>query len=119
MAFFDFLNQPVGGYEQSSYLEGVSDYSQGAPQSSMTWGEFIKAISSMGGSASQGSSLMSNPFAQSNQGFINQGFNQSNVPRIQGKRSSFGKNTGEGDSQDISELMQIFSLYSGGFGAGA
>ena len=108
MAMFDFLNQPVGGTGQ-----------QDVSSNSMTWGQFINAISSMDGQGSQGGNLMSNPFTQFNQGLMSQGFNQSNAPYIQGKQSSFGRNTGQQDQQDIGQIMQLISLFGGMPGLGA
>ena len=120
MALLDFLNQSVGGYGQPSNLEGISESTQGAPRSNMTWGQLISAIGSLGNQGSQGNTLMSNPFAQGNQSSsINQGFNQSNVPFMQGSLSSFGIPDPSQDSQDINEIMQLISLFGGIPGLGA
>lgn len=115
MPMRDLLNQPVGGYEQSSYFEDVSQYNQGAPKSSMTWGQLLGVIGSLNGQGSQGGNPMNNPFAQMNQGFINQGFNQSNVPFMQSSFGSFGdQNSDSQDMGDLNELMDLVSVYYGG-----
>lgn len=97
MALFDFLGQPVGGY-QSSYSRGER-YLQ--PRNNVSWGQLLGMLgtTSRSGSDRALGSLMNQQFGLPNQ--------------RQPEPLNLGRNNQSNDSDDLSDLVSVIGAIYG------
>lgn len=116
MAFWDFLNEPVGGYNDSPSPQGGDGLEFGPdaagrtqyPANNMTWGELLTTIGQMSGGSSQRSgSLMPQPLGTQYSGAPG----QTPVTPI-GPIQPFVKKKQQ-ENTSAGEVMQIAGMFMG------
>ena len=97
MALFDFLGQPVGGY-QSSYSRGEK-YLQ--PRNNISWGQLLGMLGTTSGS--QSDRVLG--------GYLNQGFQ---LPQQrQPEPLQLGRQNQSDDSSDLDDIMSLVGAIYG------